>query len=64
MTKRQHLTVDEVLENILSDDEEDLEEPMREGSDYEFSDMESDEEEDGKYNNQKQQSSSYYLLYE
>ncbi len=41
---------DEVLEDILSDDEEDLEEPMREGSDYEF---ESDEEEDGKYN-QKQ----------
>ncbi len=49
MTKRQHFTVEEVLGDILSDDEEDPEEPMQEGSDYEFSDLESDNDEYGKY---------------
>ncbi len=49
MTKRQHFTVEEVLGDILSDDEEDPEEPMQEGSDYEFSDLESDDDEYGKY---------------
>ena len=38
-----------VLGDILSDDEEDPEEPMQEGSDYEFSDLESDDDEYGKY---------------
>ena len=47
MTRRQHFTVDEVLGDILSDDE-DEDEPMREGSDYEFADLESDDEEYGK----------------
>ena len=49
MTKRQHLTLDEVLD-VLSDDEDDddWDEPM-EGSDDEFSDLEmydSDEDTD------------------
>ncbi len=41
--------MEEVLGDILSDDEEDPEEPMQEGSDYEFSDLESDNDEYGKY---------------
>ena len=41
MTKRQHFTLDEVLDNVLSDDEDydDLDEPIMEGSDDEFSDL-------------------------
>ena len=44
MTKRLHFTLEEVLEDVLSDDE-DLEddEPMMEGSDDEFSDLEVDD---------------------
>ena len=40
MTKRPHFTV-EVLENVLSDDEDmaDVDEPIMEGSDDEFSDF-------------------------
>ena len=47
MTKRQHLTLDEVLD-VLSDDEEDddWDEPLEEGSDDEFSDLEMDEDAD------------------
>ena len=46
MTKRLHFTLEEVLEDVLSDDEElDNDEPMMEGSD-EFSDLEMDEDED------------------
>ena len=46
MTKRPHFTL-EVLEDVLSDDEElDNDEPMMEGSDDEFSDLEVDEDED------------------
>ena len=46
MTKRLHFTL-EVLEDVLSDDEElDNDEPMMEGSDDEFSDLEVDEDED------------------
>ena len=41
MTKRPHFTVEEVLENVLSDDEDmdDVDEPIMEGSDDEFSDF-------------------------
>ena len=47
MTKRPHLTVEEVLESVLSDEEDadnqeelcDPEEPIMEGSDDEFSDI-------------------------
>ena len=47
MTKRPHFTLEEVLEDVLSDDEElDNDEPMMEGSDDEFSDLEVDEDED------------------
>ena len=47
MTKRLHFTLEEVLEDVLSDDEElDNDEPMMEGSDDEFSDLEVDEDED------------------
>ena len=47
MTKRLHFTLEEVLENVLSDDENlDDNEPMMEGSDDEFSDLEVDEDED------------------
>ena len=48
MTKRLHFTLEEVLEDMLSDDEDldDLDEPMMEGSDDEFSDLEVDEDED------------------
>ena len=46
MTKRLHFTL-EVLEDMISDDEDlDLDEPMMEGSDDEFSDLEVDEDED------------------
>ena len=46
MTKRLHFTL-EVLEDVLSDDEDlDDDEPMMEGSDDEFSDLEVDENED------------------
>ena len=46
MTKRLHFTL-EVLDDMLSDDEDlDLDEPMMEGSDDEFSDLEVDEDED------------------
>ena len=47
MTKRLHYTVEDVI-NHLSDDEEDYDdpdEPMMEGSDDEFSDLEMDERE-------------------
>ena len=40
MAKRQRLTVEEVLETMHSDLEDDPDEPMMEGSDDEFSDME------------------------
>ena len=43
MAKRQRLTVTEVLDTVCSDDDEDLDdldEPMMEGSDDEFSDLE------------------------
>lgn len=40
MTKRQHLTLDEVLDVLSDDEEEELDEPMMEGSDDEFSDLE------------------------
>ena len=44
MAKRQHLTLEEVLDDVLSDDEDyDPDEPMMEGSDDEFSDLEMDE---------------------
>ena len=47
MTKRLHFTLEEVLEDVLFDDEElDNDEPMMEGSDDEFSDLEVDEDED------------------
>ena len=46
MTKRLHFTLEEVLEDVLSDDELDDDEPMMEGSDDEFSDLEVDEDED------------------
>ena len=47
MTKRLHFTLEEMLEDVLSDDEElDNDEPMMEGSDDEFSDLEVDEDED------------------
>ena len=47
MTKRLHFTLEEVLEDVLSDDEDlDDDEPMMEGSDDEFSDLEVDENED------------------
>ena len=47
MTKRLHFTLEEVLEDVLSDDEElDDDEPMMEGSDDEFLDLEVDEDED------------------
>ena len=48
MTKRLHFTLEEVLEDMLPDDEDldDLDEPMMEGSDDEFSDLEVDEDED------------------
>ena len=40
MTKRQHLTLDEVLDVLSDDEEEELDEPMMKGSDDEFSDLE------------------------
>lgn len=45
MTKRQHLTLEEVLDDVLSDNEDydDPHEPVMEGSDDEFSDLELDE---------------------
>ena len=48
MTKRLHLTLDEVLDEVLSDDEDlaDPDEPMMEGSDDEFSDLEMDDIDD------------------
>ena len=44
MTKRQHYTLEEVMDH-LSDEEDDYDpdEPMMEGSDDEFSDLEMDE---------------------
>ena len=47
MTKRQHYTLDEVMDH-LSDEEDDYDpdEPMMEGSDDEFSDLEMDERDD------------------
>ena len=48
MTKRQHFTLEEVLDNVLSDEEldyiDDPDEPMMEGSNDEFSDLEIDGE--------------------
>ena len=46
MTKRLHFTLEEVLEDVLSDDEDLDDEPMMEGSDDEFSDLEVEEDED------------------
>ena len=48
MTKRLHFTLEEVLEDVLSDDEDldDPDEPMMEGSDDEFSDLEVDDEDE------------------
>ena len=47
MTKRQHWTVDEIINNVVSDDEDyDPEEPMMEGSDDDFSDLELDMDDD------------------
>ena len=47
MTKRLHFTLEEVLEDVLSDDEDlDDDEPMMEGSDDEFSDLDVDENEE------------------
>lgn len=44
MAKRQWFTLDEVLDDVLSDDEDyDPDEPMMEGSDDDFSDLEMDE---------------------
>ena len=40
MAKRQRLTVEEVLETMQFDFEDDPDEPMMEGSDDEFSDLE------------------------
>ena len=40
MAKRQRLTVEEVLETMHSDFEDDPDEPMMEGSDDDFSDLE------------------------
>jgi hypothetical protein len=46
MTKRLHFTLGEVLDDVLSDDEDlyDPDEPMMEGSDDDFSDLEGDED--------------------
>ena len=48
MTKRQHFTLEEVLDNVLSDEGldyvDDPDEPMMEGSNDEFSDLEIDGE--------------------
>ena len=48
MTIRLHFTLEEVLDDVLSDDEDvdDPDEPMMEGSDDDFSDLEMDEDED------------------
>ena len=47
MTRRLHFTLEEVLKDMLSDDEDlDLDEPMMEVSDDEFSDLEVDADED------------------
>ena len=47
MTKRLHFTLEEVLGEVLSDDEDlDDDEPMMEGSDDEFTDLEVDEDDD------------------
>ena len=48
MTKRLHFTLEEVLDNVFSDDEDldDPDEPMMDGSDDDFSDLEVDEDED------------------
>ena len=43
MTKRPHFNLEEVLEDVLSDDEDVDDEPMMEGSDDEFSDLDVDE---------------------
>ena len=46
MTKRPHFTLEEVLDNVLSDDEDvdDPDEPIMEGSDDDFSDLGTDDE--------------------
>ena len=45
MAKRQRLTVEQVLEDISDDEDyDDPDEPMMEGSDDEFSDLEMDED--------------------
>ena len=46
MTKRLHFTLEEVLEDVFSDDEDLDDKPMLEGSDDQFSDLEVDENED------------------
>ena len=48
MTKRPCMTAEEVLEVVLSDDDEldDPDEPMMEGSDDEFSDLEVDSDDE------------------
>ena len=49
MTKRQHYTLEEVMDHLSDeeDDYDDPDEPMMEGSDDEFSDLEMDERDDG-----------------
>lgn len=49
MTRWLHLTIDEVLDNVLSDDEHDAfdpDEPIMPGSDDQFSDLELDSDDD------------------
>ena len=46
MTKRLHLTAEEVLDNVFLDDDDDFDdpdEPVMEGSDDEFSDLDIDD---------------------
>ena len=51
MTKRPHYTLEEVLDNVLSDDDEDLDDPDEpmEGSDDDFSDLGTDDEDIDEY---------------
>ena len=47
MTKRQHYTLEEVMDHLSDEDDDyDPDEPMMEGSDDEFSDLEMDERDD------------------
>ena len=51
MTKRLHYTVEEVIDHLSDEEDEydDPDEPMMEGSDDEFSDLEMDERDDDVY---------------